>query len=97
MEHAMSKQKKTTTKGTGGTKTAKKRAATVAAGTTKLAQLEALLRRPEGATLDQISASIGWQAHSVRGAMSGALKKKQGFTISSDKTQGGQRIYRIAA
>jgi hypothetical protein len=64
---------------------------------TKLAQLEALLRRPEGATLDQISASIGWQAHSVRGAMSGTLKKKQGLTISSDKAEDGQRIYRIAA
>jgi hypothetical protein len=51
----------------------------------------------EGATVDQISASIGWQAHSVRGAMSGTLKKKQGLTITSDKAQDGQRVYRIAA
>ena len=93
----MIKQKKTTNKVVGGTKTAKKKQRSVAAGTTKLAQLEALLRRPEGATLDQISASIGWQAHSVRGAMSGTLKKKQGLTISSDKAEDGQRIYRIAA
>ncbi|WIM12973.1 DUF3489 domain-containing protein [Enhydrobacter sp.] len=92
----MSKQKKTT-KVTGRAKTAKKKQGTVAAGTTKISQLEALLRRPEGATLDQISASIGWQAHSVRGAMSGTLKKKQGLTITSDKVQDGQRIYRIAA
>ncbi|MBS0222565.1 MAG: DUF3489 domain-containing protein [Proteobacteria bacterium] len=97
MEHAMSKQKKTTAKGTGRAKTAREKAATVAAGTTKLAQLEALLRRPEGATLDQISTSIGWQAHSVRGAMSGTLKKKQGLTVTSDKAGDGQRIYRIAA
>jgi hypothetical protein len=97
MEHAMSKQKKTATKVTGGTKTAKKKLRSVAAGATKLAQLEALLRRPEGATLDQISTSIGWQVHSVRGAMSGTLKKKQGLTISSDKKEDGQRVYRIAA
>jgi uncharacterized protein DUF3489 len=97
MEHAMTRKKKTTNKVAGRTKSAKKKAATVAAGTTKLAQLEALLRRPEGATLDQISASIGWQAHSVRGAMSGTLKKKQGLTITIDKAEDGQRVYRIAA
>jgi hypothetical protein len=96
MEHAMSKRKKNTTKVAGGPKTAKKKAI-AGAGTTKLAQLEALLRRPEGATLDQIGATIGWQAHSVRGAMSGTLKKKQGLTITSDKAEDGQRIYRIAA
>ncbi len=44
---------------------------------TKLAQLDAMLRRPDGATIKQISKSLVWQAHSVRGAMSGALKKKQ--------------------
>jgi len=92
----MSKQKKTATKIAGGTKTAKKKPGTATAGTTKLARLEALLRRPEGATLDQISTSIGWQAHSVRGAMSGTLKKKQGLTITSDKAEDGRRIYRIA-
>ena len=93
----MSKQKKPTTKIAGGTKTARKKQGIVAVGTTKLAQLEALLRRPEGATLDQISKSLDWQAHSVRGAMSGTLKKKQGLTITSDKAEDGQRVYRIAA
>lgn len=93
----MTKQKKSTTRTAGGAKAAKKKPGTVTAGTTKLAQLEALLRRPEGATLDQIGASIGWQAHSVRGAMSGTLKKKQGLTITSDKSQDGERIYRITA
>jgi hypothetical protein len=97
MEHAMSKRKKTTTKTAGRTKVAKKKPGTVVVATTKLAQLEALLRRPEGATLDRISTSIGWQVHSVRGAMSGTLKKKQGLTITSDKAEDGQRIYRIAA
>lgn len=63
---------------------------------TKLAQLEAMLRRPNGATIEQISKSLVWQAHSVRGAMSGALKKKQGLTITSEKTDDGRRLYRIA-
>ena len=62
---------------------------------TKLAQLEAMLRRPDGATIEQISKSLVWQAHSVRGAMSGALKKKQGLTITTEKTDAG-RVYRIA-
>ncbi|MDP1868929.1 MAG: DUF3489 domain-containing protein [Bradyrhizobium sp.] len=63
---------------------------------TKLAQLEAMLRRPNGATIDQISKSLVWQAHSVRGAMSGALKKKQGLTITNERTDDGRRLYRIA-
>jgi hypothetical protein len=63
---------------------------------TKLAQLEAMLRRPNGATIEQISKSLVWQAHSVRGAMSGALKKKQGLTITNEKTDDGRRLYRIA-
>jgi hypothetical protein len=64
---------------------------------TKLAQLEAMLRRPDGATVEQISKSLDWQTHSVRGAMSGALKKKQGLAITSEKTGDGRRVYRIAA
>jgi hypothetical protein len=63
----------------------------------KLDQLEAMLRRPDGATVDQIGKALHWQKHSVRGAMSGALKKKQGLTITSEKTQDGRRTYRIAA
>jgi hypothetical protein len=64
---------------------------------TKLARLEALLRRPDGATVEQISKSLDWQTHSVWGAMSGALKKKQGLTITSEKMDDGRRVYRIAA
>lgn len=60
----------------------------------KLGEIAALLRRPEGATVEQMIAATGWQAHSVRGAMSGALKKKLGLTIASEKTEAG-RIYRI--
>ena len=63
----------------------------------KLEQLETMLRRPDGATVEQISKVLHWQTHSVRGAMSGTLKKKQGLVITSEKTQDGRRIYRIAA
>jgi hypothetical protein len=60
------------------------------------ALLEAMLRRPNGATIEQISKSLAWQAHSVRGAISGTLKKKQGLTITNEKTDDGRRLYRIA-
>ena len=54
-----------------------------------------LLSRPEGASLAALSEATGWQAHSVRGALSGALKAKRGLTITSEKTEAG-RLYRIA-
>lgn len=60
----------------------------------KLGALVSLLKRPEGATLEQMMDATGWQAHSVRGAMSGSLKKKLGLAITSEKTEGG-RVYRI--
>ncbi len=54
-----------------------------------------LLRRPEGATLQDIQAATGWQAHSVRGFLSGAITKKMGHAIESAKRTDGQRAYRI--
>ncbi len=62
--------------------------------TTKLNQLVGLLRRPEGATIAQLSEISGWQSHSVRGAMAGALKKR-GLTVASEKID-GVRVYRLA-
>ena len=62
----------------------------------KLGALIGLLRSPGGAQIAQMMAATGWQAHSVRGAMSGALKKKLGLTITSEKTDAG-RTYRMAA
>ncbi|MES0875053.1 DUF3489 domain-containing protein [Sinimarinibacterium thermocellulolyticum] len=62
----------------------------------KQAQVIAMLRRPEGATIHQIMEATGWQAHTVRGTLAGALKKKLGLTIVSDKPQGGERVYRLA-
>lgn len=62
----------------------------------KQAQLIEMLRQPEGVTIDEIVKTLDWQAHTVRGSMSGALKKKLGFTIESQKVDGRGRVYRIA-
>lgn len=62
---------------------------------TKLAALIAVLSTPQGATIAQMMALTGWQAHSVRGVMSGAMKKQQGLSITSKKV-GDERVYRIA-
>ena len=55
----------------------------------------AMLRRPEGATLDEVASATGWQRHTVRGAFSGTLKKKLGLTLASAREARG-RVYRIA-
>jgi Protein of unknown function (DUF3489) len=62
---------------------------------TKQAVLIELLTRAEGATLPQMTEATGWQVHTVRGAMAGALKKKLGLEITSEKQTGADRIYRI--
>ena len=61
----------------------------------KQAQVIAMLKRPEGATIAQVCAATGWQQHTVRGTFAGAFKKKLGLTLASDKPQGGERVYRI--
>ncbi|MCW3780364.1 DUF3489 domain-containing protein [Defluviimonas salinarum] len=61
----------------------------------KTAILVALLSRPEGATLDDLVRATKWQAHSVRGALAGSLRKR-GHLVVSEKTEGVRR-YRIAA
>ena len=63
---------------------------------TKQALLIEMLRRPEGTTIEQVIAATGWQAHTVRGAMAGALKKKLGFHVTSEKVEDRGRVYRIS-
>ena len=93
----MTKQKKTIAKPTHlGTKVRKQLAEAASAPKTKLGKLEGMLRRTEGATIAQIAKALDWQLHSVRGAISGSLKKKQGLTVIADKVADGERIYRIA-
>jgi hypothetical protein len=64
---------------------------------TKHALLVELLRRKDGATIAEAVKATGWQPHSVRGAISGTLKKKLGLAVASDKVQGRGRVYRITA
>jgi len=61
----------------------------------KQAQLIAMLKRTKGASIEEIVAAFGWQAHTVRGAIAGALKKKLGLDVTSEKVEGRGRIYRI--
>ncbi len=60
----------------------------------KQAAVIALLRRPEGATIDEVRAATGWQPHTVRGMFSGALKKKLGLAVIPSKEERG-RVYRV--
>lgn len=55
-----------------------------------------LLKREEGASIDELTAASGWQAHSVRGFISGTLKKRLGMTVTSAKDTTGTGRYRIA-
>jgi hypothetical protein len=62
---------------------------------TKQAILIDMLRAPDGATIEEIMAATGWLSHTVRGTIAGALKKKLGLTVTSEKTEDRGRVYRI--
>lgn len=62
---------------------------------TKLALMIELLSRDDGATIAEIVDATGWQQHSVRGAISGTLKKKHALAVSSDVEENRGRVYRI--
>lgn len=64
---------------------------------TKQALLIDLIGRKTGATIGEIVEATGWQAHSVRGAISGTLKKKLGLAVASETVEGRGRVYRLAA
>jgi hypothetical protein len=70
-----------------------KTAAAKPAPSTKLGAMIALLQTSKGATISDLVSKTGWQAHSVRGALAGALKKK-GFAVTSEK-EAGERYYRL--
>ena len=65
------------------------------AQTHKLAIVITLLRRPEGASIDELAAATGWQPHSVRALISRAVKKKQVLAVTAEGV-GRSRIYRVA-
>ena len=76
-------------------KAAKPTAEGIRAGS-KTATILDLLRRAKGATLAEIMEASSWQAHSVRGFISGTLGKKMGLTVKSEKRDDGTRVYSIA-
>ena len=69
--------------------------------------MSALLKRPAGATVEQIAATTGWQHHTIRGPISGALKKKLGLAVEATRTRevgpnktgakGSATVYRLAS
>ena len=61
----------------------------------KTARVLDLLKRPGGATRKELMKATGWQAHSVRGFLSGALGKKMGLTVTSTKAVDGERRYSV--
>ena len=63
---------------------------------TKQALLIGLLQRPQGASIAELVAATGWQNHSIRGAISFALKKKLGLNVTSQRDETRGRVYRIA-
>ena len=62
---------------------------------TKLAALVMALRRPQGATSLQLMLATGWQPHTVRGAISGMLRKKLGLNVVQAHNDTGERVYRV--
>ena len=64
---------------------------------TKQALLVGMLQRPDGATIEQMTAKTGWQPHSVRGFLAGTVKKKLGLPLISERSGDGPRRYRVEA
>ena len=62
----------------------------------KAAKILELLKRPGGATAKELMKATGWQPHSVRGFLSGTIRKKMGLDVTSTKGDDGERSYRVA-
>jgi hypothetical protein len=84
-----------TTRTQSAPKGSKKTAGTAARDGSKKAEIIVLLRKPKGATLAELMKATGWQAHSVRGFISGTLGKKDGLKVESAKREDGARVYSI--
>ncbi len=96
--HVAPKKGKATKKASATKKAPKaQKEAGVARDGSKAAKILDLLNRPEGATLAALMKATEWQAHSVRGFLSGTLRKKLGLTIDSAKSEDGERTYSVKA
>ncbi|MGI8853302.1 MAG: DUF3489 domain-containing protein [Methyloceanibacter sp.] len=94
----------TSTKAKAAKRQTRRRSAVRSRGRVKLAAAKTkqqvcldLLNRADGATIEELQAATGWQQHSVRGFLAGAVKKKLGLTLLSEKPDAGPRRYRIAS
>ena len=100
--HSFTLSRKRKLESTGATSIAKIKAprsakkGTGARDGSKTATILEMLKRPGGATAQELLKATGWQPHTVRGVVSGALKKKLGLAVTSDKEERG-RVYRIVA
>ncbi len=74
-----------------------KKTAASARQASKTATVLGLLKRSGGVTLKQLTTATGWQSHSVRGFLSGAVGKKMGLKVTSTKAEGGERRYAVKA
>ena len=92
---ARTNKKATRTKGATKPKAATKTASAPRAES-KQSQLIAMLKQPDGATIAEIAETLEWQVHTVRGAIAGALKKKLGLEVESEKVADRGRVYRLA-
>ena len=73
----------------------KQKAVATPKGGSKSAKILRLLQRPHGATLAELTKATEWQAHSVRGFLSGSVKHKMRLKIAHEKREDGTRFYRI--
>ena len=93
---SVARPRNTTPKAKKAAKPAKAEASAGPREGSKTAQVVAMLQRKNGATLEEIMEQMGWQPHTVRGFMAGAMKKA-GHTVESFKSDKGERSYRINA
>ena len=91
----MAKSPKSKTKSASKRKTQTKAGVAGKRSNSKQAKLIEMLKQPDGATIDEIVKKFGWQPHTVRGAIAGALKKKLGLDVTSEKDEKRGRVYRI--
>ena len=91
-----SKRRTRATRQTAGSKSKRRPQRPAARAGTKQSVLIDLLSRRDGATIAEAVKATGWQPHSVRGAISGTLKKKLGLAVTSNKVEGRGRVYRIS-
>jgi len=96
-EVPMAKSRKQTTRKPRAAKAPAAKTQSPTRADSKQAKLVEMLKRTQGASIDEIATAFDWQKHTVRGAIAGALKKNLGLDVKSEKVEGRGRVYRIAA